>query len=527
MASTRALLALLIVLLVGTGVAAAISGEPVLSATLQTDAVAPGEDTTLSMTILNNGSVDVSSQDNPSVAQRVTTARGLEIRVDKDDDAPITVHAGTFAVGSLPEGGAAPIEVPVSIDADAGEGEYRVPINVTYRYTSQIDRSGAEETETVRRDLNVTLTVEEAPRFRVRQVETPLSVGATDTVSVTVENVGSAAANDTRVAISSPNAGLTVGGAASGTRYVGSWGVGETRTIAVEATAAAGAGPQSYPLEFEATYEDRDGRTKQSETRRFSIQPEPAQAFAVNDVSGSLAVGGEGQLAATITNTGAEPVENAVVVFADEPATITPLETEFPVGDLGPGESADFSFPIQVSADAEAGPRQFSLVARYRTDGDTRVESPTLDVRTAVGPEVPAFAVEAADATVAPGGSGTLNVTVTNNGDEPYAAVSAKLFAESPLSTDDDEAYIDELGPGDSAELTFSIAASSAALQKDYPVSLDFRYDEADGDTKTSETYRRAVTVRETDDGDGTPWVLVGGVVLLVVLGAGYYWTRR
>jgi hypothetical protein len=527
MAPKRALLALLVVLLVGTGVAAAVSGEPVLSATLQTDAVAPGEDTTLSMTILNNGSVTVSSQQNPSVAGRVTTARGLEVEVDRDDEAPIAVHAGTFAVGSLPEGGAAPLEVPVSVDEDAEPGTYRVPINVSYRHTSRIGRRGVEETETVRRDLNVTLTVEAAPRFRVHEVTTPLRVGATETVSVTVENVGGAAANDTQVAITSPNAGLTFGGAASATRYVGAWAPGENRTIGVEATAAAGAAPQSYPLEFQATYEGQDGRTKQSESRRLSIRPGPAQPFAVDNVSGTLAVGGEGRLSGTITNSGEEPVRNAVVVFADERATLTPLETEYPVGELGPGESADFSFPIQVSDEAEAGPRQFSVLARYRTDDDTRVESPTMDVRTEIGPKVPAFTVETVDATVVPGGSARLNLTVTNNREEPSTDVSAKLFAESPLSTDDDEAYVDELEPGESAELTFSIAASSAALEKDYPVSLDLRYDEADGDTKTSDTYRRAVTVRETDEEAGTPWFLVGGLVLLVVLVAGYYWTRR
>lgn len=526
MAPTRTLLVLLVVLTVGTGVAAAVSGQPVLSATLQSDAVVPGEETTLSMTVMNNGSVAVGSLQNPSLTQRVTTARGLEIQVDRDDEAPIAVHAGTYAVGSLPEGGAAPLEVPVTVDADAAPGDYRVPINVTYRYTSRIGQGGVEETETVHRDLNVTLTVERAPRFTIQNVTSPVRVGSTDTFSLEIENTGPAAASDAVLSLSSNNGDLTFGGAPSATRFVGTWPSGETRTVDFEVTAAPTAGTQSYPLDLQAIYEGRDGGTEQSAVQTVAVSPAPAQPFAVSDVADTLTVGGEGQLSGTITNTGDEPVENAVVVFADQRATITPLETEYAIGTLGAGESADFSFPIQVSEEAEAGPRQFSISTRYRTGGDAVVESPTLDVPADVGATVPAFTVAADDATLEPGDSGALQVTVTNNGDETYTDVSAKLFAESPLSTSDDEAFVSELEPGDSAELTFQIAAGSAALEKDYPVSLDFRYD-ADGDTETSDTYRLPVSVAASEDEGGTPWLPIAVVVIVVLVAVGYYLRTR
>lgn len=527
MAPTRALAALLLVLTLCTGVAVAISGQPVLSATLQSEPVSPGEETTLEVTLLNNGSVDVGSLDNPTLTDRVTTARGLKVEVDPDDDAPITVHAGTYAVGALPEGGEAPLSVPVTIDEDAEPGEHRVPINVTYRYTEDIDGSGEEDTETVRRDLNVTLQVDPGPRFRLRSISTPLRVGSSDTVSVTIENIGAETARDARVRLSSSNADLTFGGSAEATRFVGDWGGGVNRTVAVRATASDSASPQNYSVDLSTTYEDEYGRTQQSEGHTLAVRPGPEQHFVVEAVASDLAVDDDGDVNGTIRNTGSEPATNAVVVFADDGGTVTTRQTEYPVGTLAPGEAADFSFPVEVGAEAEPGPRQFSVYTRYRTEDDTVVESPTIDLSAAVGEEIPAFELAAMDATVVPGGSRRVNLSVTNRGSGTYTDISAKLFAESPLAASDDEAYVRELAPGESAELTFSIAASASALQKDYPISLDFRYDDADGDTLTSDTYRRAITVVAPPDEGGPPILLIGAVVVIVVLGAGYYWTRR
>jgi hypothetical protein len=74
------------------------------------------------------------------------------------------------------------------------------------------------------------------------------------------------------------------------------------------------------------------------------------------------------------------------------------------------------------------------------------------------------------------------------------------------------------LDPGESKTVRFSIGASGGALAKNYPVSVDFQYDEPDGDTKLSDTYRLAVAVEETEE-SGPPLVLVGALVLTVLVG--------
>ncbi len=520
---------MVVLLVAATGlVAADVVGKPLLDATLQTDSVSPGEETTLSLTLVNNGSVEQGSVQNPALTQRVTTARGLRIIVDREDELPLSVRTGTLSVGSLPEGGAAPLQVPVSIDDDADPGRYRLPINVSYRHTSMIEDDGTEENENVTRTLYVPLQIDGAPRFTVEDVSTDLRVGSSETVALTVRNDGSATAYETVLSLESPNPDLGFGGVPSATRFVGEWPAGETRTIEYELIAGETATPQAYPLQLSASYEDQDGIPGQSTPKQLSVHPRPEGTFSVGNVTSTLAVGQEGRLVGAIQNTGDDPVRNVVVVFTDQRETITPIETESPVGTLDGGEEAQFSFPIEISGDATAGPRQFSVLARYRTNGGDVRQSDTMDLQVSVGSKSPAFAVEAAQATVAPGEATELTVTVTNTGTQPYTDISAKLFAESPLSTSDDEAFVPRLEPGDSADVTFAIAASNAALEKAYPLSIDFRYDDADGDTLTSDTYRLPVTVEVPEDDGGPPYLVIAAVLVIVLaVGGGYYYRTR
>jgi uncharacterized membrane protein len=128
------------------------------------------------------------------------------------------------------------------------------------------------------------------------------------------------------------------------------------------------------------------------------------------------------------------------------------------------------------------------------------VTSDPLYARGTVAQQRDTFSVDT-DATVAAGSSETIEMQVTNEGEEPLSAVSAKLFADAPISASNDEAFVEELGAGETATLTFRISASGDAIAKPYPVSLDFQYDEPDGDTKVSDSYQVAIDVTERSGG--------------------------
>lgn len=626
-----------------TGQGANVDGFPSLDATISDNRISPGEDTTLDVTIINEGRVkDADFPRNSQLASRVTTARGLKVEV-LQDNVPFKVRTGPQAVGSLPEGKSEPLSFDIAVNDDARPRSlpYQVPVKVSYTYTNIVTNTGEEEQKEVTRTIDVPIRVTNTARLEVKDVVSQARVGSTGTVSVTVENVGTQTARDASLRVESNSGAISFDGSSSASRHLGRWNDGEQRTVEYEATVSSSAKNQSYAVDAIVEYEDNDGveqtterkglaitpqrqqtfaiestdstvavgdsgtltvtmrnegpipvsdatvelasgsddvtfsqspsatrfvgawepnenrtleyevtasgdadtrsysldatvtyldqedDTETAPTRSLGVTPEPEQSFAIGDVSSNLAVGEEGTLRGTVTNTGEADVTNAVVVFESEKPNVTPIETEAAVGDLAAGDSARFSLPIEISESAEAGPQQYTMSVRYRNQDDDRRTSDTFDVRQEVGPDVPEFSLETEGTTVAPGGGTVLNVTVTNNANQTYTDISANMFADSPMSVTDDEAFIAELGPGESETITFSVGASGGALEKNYPVSVDFQYDESDGDTKLSDTYRIPVSVEQVEtEQSGPPLVILLGGGLAVSLAGAYLYRR-
>jgi hypothetical protein len=509
----------------------AVLGSPDLSAHLADNRVTPGEDTTLGVVVVNSGTVDSGSNANAALNSEVTTARGLTVNLNTGGS-PLTVQTPRQAVGSLPEGATDPIQYEVSIDEDASPGTYTLPVRAEYEYTSYISEGdGTRRENSTSESLEVRLRVVDEARFDVVAVEDDAQVGSDGTLNVTVQNTGTEAASDAVVTVQSGSADTTFGAgdspSQSASRYVDDWDAGENRTLSYTLRTADGADTQPYSFDLSVAFEDTDGVSREDTGNSFGVTPDPEHSFALGEVESDLAVGEDGTVDVELENEGDQPVDNVVLQWTGESETISVTEREYAVGDLGPGESSTATFEVEVSESAREGQRQFTFVANYRdADGDQRA-SDTLEASQTVGPASDVFDVSVRTSTVSAGGAGTLEVQITNARDERVTDVSAKLFADSPISTTDDEAYVQSLGPGESETLRFGIGAAGGALEKDYPVSLDFRYEDADGDTELSDTYRLPVTVEEPENGGGLPVVPIVAVVLVLVAAGAYYRYQR
>jgi len=203
--------------------------------------------------------------------------------------------------------------------------------------------------------------------------------------------------------------------------------------------------------------------------------------------------------------------------------TVLPRETQYAVGELAPGETADFEFQIGISESAEAGPRIFEFETRYRNDdGEKRVDG-TQDVFVDVAPERDAFVVGSVDETLEPGGSRTVEIELTNNLDYRVENVRAKIFPESPLESGNDESFVVSLDPGETGTFVFDLSAGGNAVPNSYPLSVDVRYDDNRGEPQLAGTYDVAVAVEQSDDGGISLWVWLLGPTLLVIGGVGLY----
>jgi len=416
----------------------------------------------------------------------------------------------TRQIGEWDPGETRTVEYRVAADRTAGPQPYA--FDATAEYEDSDGRARTSQTRTL------AITPQEEQTFAVESVDSTVAVGDSGTVTVEMRNEGPIPVTDASVELASTTPALTFSGSQSASRFAGTWEPGETRTVEYDVTATDDADTRTYALDATVSYQDGEGDTETAPSRSLGVEPDPEQSFDIEGVTSTLRVGGEGTIEGRVVNTGNVDVRNAVVVFETDKRNVTPLETEAPVGNLAAGESASFSLPVEISESGEAGTKQYSMTVQYRNDdGDLRT-SDTLDVPADVGPDARQFGLEVDGATVSPGSGTTLEVTVTNTGDVRFTDISANMFADSPISVTDDEAFVGALDPGESKTVRFSIGASGGALAKNYPVSVDFQYDEPDGDTKLSDTYRLAVAVEETEE-SGPPLVLVGALVLTVLVG--------
>ncbi|GAB6863251.1 COG1361 S-layer family protein [Haloplanus litoreus] len=508
-------------LVAGQSSSGTVVGRPDIDVYTSTTEVEPGTRTDLDLVLSNDGRLD---RGGPSQYEdRVTTARGTSIEIE-DGKTPFEINTGRVAVGDVPRGTTTADSISITVPESVDPGRYRIPVTVSYAYTVSVEYSsvGSPEYNDLTRETTqyVTLRVRDQAQFEVVDTETSAQIGDRGTLSVELRNDGTRAARDASVVLTSSTDELTFGsGSASSTGYVGTWNPGVNETVDYTVSFADDAALRNYSLTATVEYEDTDGIARTSNPLAVGLRPDREQSFAVRDADANLRVGEEGTFAGTVVNRGPDTARQPVVVFESSNPNIDVETTEYALDTLAPDETGEFDFDVSISDGASASTQQFNVSVRYRNQrGDLR-RSDALERRVTIEPQRDRFRVEAVNRTVVAGGTTTLDVRVTNQGDEPLRDIEAKAFVQSPLASDDDEGIVSSLDPGESATITIGLSTSGAALEKQYPVSLDFQYELPDGDTEVSQTYRVPITVERQQSG-GLPFLPIT-VGALAVVGLG------
>jgi hypothetical protein len=494
-----------------------IGGSPALQLFASQRTVPSGAESTVTLDILNTGEMVFGNQLDP----RITTARGLTLEVD-DSDVPIEFDDGRTVVGDVSTA-ASPVQVPldVTVPDDVPDGEYEVEVTADYRYTFEIipefndhkDRTGTET-------FDVTIVVDDGARFAIVETETDAQVGGGGDVTATLRNVGDERARDAIVTGTTTGSGAVIGDG-SADAFVGDWAPGENRTVTFDSTIAPSFGSGAYALVTSVDYRDPDGIGATSPTSRAGVVPVPEQSFSLDGVDGTLEVGYSGTVSGTLTNEGPLAVDDAVLIADPQSDRVTVGERRYALPVVPAGESVEFSFDADVSGSAAPGPRQFRFTTEY-TNGDATI-SVDETRRIEVAPRQPEFALTADNVTVPAGETRQIAFEITNQRPETLSSINAGLYADSPLSAPNDEAFVDELAPGESTEITFEVAAASGASVETHPIELDFRYDDERGNDRISDVTQYPVSVTEPTDDGGLPLVPLGVGLLLVVAGVGAF----
>ncbi|MFD1644145.1 COG1361 S-layer family protein [Haloarchaeobius litoreus] len=463
-----------------------------------------GDDGTVTATVTNEGPRDVEN-----AVVRLTS-----------DDPGVVPQVSQYAVGDLDEGESATVELPVRVARDAKA----VPRQLSFVVSYQTDENEPRRSDTLAEQFDVD---EQIPAFEVVDVDSTVQVGEEGTLELTLANVDAERASDAVVTLATRSGELLVGRAPNGSRFVGDWAPNEERTVAFTVTSTNATDVQQYPLSVSVNYEDEDGDERRSEARTFGVEPLDEQRFALADVRSTLRVGEDGNVTGLVRNVGPGTAYEVAVQVSTRSETVVVDEAEIPLGTLEAGENASFRIPASVVSDAESTPRRLTVRVVYQTADDEPRRSDPLVAAVPVAGQRDAFLVRPANATVPTGGTRTVTLLVTNNRDQVVRNVNAKLFANEPLSVPDDQAFVDQLAPNETVELQFRVSAAGDAVPKDYPLSIDFQYEQPDGETELSRSLTVPVTVAQPP-GDGFPWWAIVLVVLLVLFLVGLFlWGRR
>ena len=411
-------------------------------------------------------------------------------------------------------------EHSVSVSGTTDDG---TPIDdATFAVTVDYRDDGADRTS---RAVISGVSVDSEQRFSADYGGDPLRVGETRTVPVELTNQDYGDISDAVVGfqVQSPDAELPEGASEV---EIGEWAEGDTHTANVTITVDGDAPSDNLPVRATVEYKTDDGLDRESASVTVGADVLPSQDFTVDIEEADLYAGESSTITGNITNVGDEelshvilrPEETDIEDFSVGDVDNVEVKTDnYYIGTLDAGESTSFALSVDVSGDAEPGPRALSLQTDYEnTDGDQYTVSP-LFAPLDVDSERDEFNVEIIDASVPIDGSETLTLEVTNQLDEDVTDIEAMLYTEDPLSSDDDQAFIDSLAANETATVEFTIDASSTAVEKTYPAEVDFQYEDSDGDTQLSDVYTVPVDVTAEERN----WIQIALIFGILLVGGG------
>lgn len=184
------------------------------------------------------------------------------------------------------------------------------------------------------------------------------------------------------------------------------------------------------------------------------------------------------------------------------------------VGTLEQGKKSitPTQFTIEINKNTPAGTYPLNLEFSYKYQNNVQVSGDEFDASTGtvtnqgIGiwyenatqnqtvfvqvKEEPYFEVTNVTGSLHPGEGGMLQVTYKNTGEEPATDATVRLSASDPFSTTDDQAYLGDLKPGDSAVAIFDMEVDETATPKSYSLNSEILYKDSEGHNQISDSVK-------------------------------------
>ncbi|NMB79246.1 MAG: S-layer protein [Methanomicrobiales archaeon] len=391
----RAILSVVLVFLLACtfpvmGVTTYLSPGPSLSAAVSgTNEFTPGQDAVITVVILNSGTNDmkqvmtgtIDRDDLPTTAKMVTVSLAA-------GSAPVKVKSDPQNIGDITSHASQTVAINAKITNDATEGEYTLPLNLTYTHLADASEVAADVLQSKYRTSSVIvpLTIRIKPQVKIEVLEATadkLSVGTGGYITLKIRNLGFEDGKKATVKLLRSGTSPVIPTDAN--VFIGDFPSGGVVTCRYKVAISNEAGKQSYPVNVVVTYENRDGDVVTSSQETIGVPVLDKVTFTAVPESAALASGTEQVVKVRYTNTGEVTAYSAQARLS----TVEPFssaDNNAYLGDIRPGESAVALYTIRVADPAEAKPYSLDTEVRYRDALQNSQVSDTIKVTLQVTP---------------------------------------------------------------------------------------------------------------------------------------------
>jgi hypothetical protein len=350
----------------------------------------PGQDATIKVIVQNSGVQNLQFVNGGSISRDdlLTTAKTVSVGLSAGN-APIIVKSGPQIVGDIKSNEIRTVAITTKILPNATEGEYQIPLTISYTYLAAADQSTSDILQSNYQLTSETfpITIKIKPQVRVEVLEAVpenLIVGSEGYIDLKVRNTGSEDGKKATVKLIRNGASPII--PTDSSVFIGDFPHNGTVTSRYKVTISGDAEKQTYPVDVVVTYENRDGDVVTSDIETIGIPVGGKISFAITSGPVQVVPGSDNVIQVEYQNTGVTTAFNAqarLSVF--DPFTSTD-DTAY-LGDLKPGQTATARY--QMSADDTAAVKDYTLDSeiRYRDALDISHNSDIIHVTVQVQPK--------------------------------------------------------------------------------------------------------------------------------------------
>jgi hypothetical protein len=141
------------------------------------------------------------------------------------------------------------------------------------------------------------------------------------------------------------------------------------------------------------------------------------------------------------------------------------------------------------------------------------------------------FVVESVNATFGIDSTNHFNVRITNNGEDRLTDILSRLAVTPPYESDSPTSYIAALDPGESKMISFEVTTPEDAVATTDALSVNISATAPKDQTVFAGPYLVSFTIQEggrgVNDTNDIIMLAVGAFIVILILGAGWWWLNR